>query len=105
MLLSIIINSIEPGLGEHVHNIPSDGLEKVKEYLRKCKNGREDGSTPISPSEPVPPPQPPAPPNEPEQPAPPEGPPTLLPKNQKHHHNPHLDLRPHPDLRLHQNLR
>ncbi|XP_040064408.1 wiskott-Aldrich syndrome protein family member 2-like [Ixodes scapularis] len=81
MLLSIIINSITPGLGEHVLNIPSDKLEAVKDYLRKCKNGREDGSTPISPSEPVSPPQPPAPPNEPAQPAPPEGPPTASPED------------------------
>uniref|UniRef100_A0A0K8R9P6 Putative p32 protein n=1 Tax=Ixodes ricinus TaxID=34613 RepID=A0A0K8R9P6_IXORI len=38
MLLSIIIDSISPGVGEPVYNVPSDQLDKVKNHLRKCKN-------------------------------------------------------------------
>uniref|UniRef100_A0A6B0V7K8 Putative lipocalin n=1 Tax=Ixodes ricinus TaxID=34613 RepID=A0A6B0V7K8_IXORI len=76
MLLRLILDSILLGDGQHVFNIPSNKHTEVRDFLRTCKNGREDGSTPISPSGPLPPPQPPAPPSEPGEPVPSEEPPT-----------------------------
>uniref|UniRef100_A0A0K8RFS8 Putative p32 protein n=1 Tax=Ixodes ricinus TaxID=34613 RepID=A0A0K8RFS8_IXORI len=82
MLLRLIMDSIGPGIGGHVFNLPFNDAEqkKVIDFLRTCKNKREDGASPSHPVEPLPPPKPPIAPSEPEQPAPPQGPPAPPPE-------------------------
>uniref|UniRef100_A0A0K8R7P8 Putative p32 protein n=1 Tax=Ixodes ricinus TaxID=34613 RepID=A0A0K8R7P8_IXORI len=52
MLLSLILDSISPGIGGSVFNVPSDEHDKLKDHLRKCKNKHGDSPDPDDPQEP-----------------------------------------------------